>query len=475
MLDYVGCIVRPAGHPFSVAVQNVFVPSNQNRVSLLVASQYVANDLRVIRFIGPNAAFRADPGDLLFANKTISMALGSQLALSLAEAWGQDYLGRVKSKETKTLEGLPTPALVLDLDVLESNLRLMQGRADALGVRLRPHVKTHKCLEIGDLQRSAGASGITVSTPEEARAFAAHGVTDILWAFPMIPSRLREILDLSDRVRFGVTVDSLVAVETLSRTEAPLSVWIELDCGYGRSGVPHESPALIEIGRRISETSTLELAGCLTHAGHTYHAESPAHIVALAEEERRAMVEAGQRLREAGVDPGTLSVGSTPGMSLVQDLTGIDEVRPGNYALYDYTQVCLGSCGLERCAVTVLATVISSHPGRGRCVADCGAAVLSKDLGAETPAHFGRLFSDLTTADLDPAARVTSVSQEHGTISTEYSIGTKIRILPNHACLTVAQFDHFDVVRGQTVVDRWKIWRSRGAGNQEGARRDGPG
>jgi len=363
--------------------------------------------------------------------------------------------------DINALEDLPTPALVLDLDVLESNVRFMQRRADALGVRLRPHVKTHKCIEVGALQRSAGASGITVSTLEEARAFAAHGFTDMLWAFPMIPSRLTEILSLSEQTDFGVTVDSPGAVETLAATGAALSVWIEVDCGYGRSGVPYESPDLEEIARRIESASGLALTGCLTHAGHTYHAEATSTIRRLAEEERRAMVQVGERLREIGIDAGVLSVGSTPGMSLVEDLSGIDEVRPGNYAFYDYTQVCLGSCGLERCAVTVLSTVISSRAGRGRCIADCGALVLSKDLGVETPAHYGRLFADLAGSRLEPDARVVSVSQEHGTISAQYPTGQKIRVLPNHACLTVAQFDHFTVVRGNVVVDRWKIWRSR--------------
>ncbi len=374
----------------------------------------------------------------------------------------------MNARNRETLADLPTPALVLDLDVLESNLRFMQSRADALGVRLRPHIKTHKCLEIGKLQRAAGAQGITVSTLEEARVFADAGFRDILWAFPLNLSRLDEVLALSQRVELGVTVDSGPAVDALEASGAALSVWLEIDCGYGRSGVPHTDDLAVALARRIADSSSLELRGCLTHAGHTYHGRSASHITALAEEERQAMVGVGERLRAAGVDPGSLSLGSTPGMSRVESLAGIDEARPGNYALYDYGQLRLGSCDLSRCAVTVLASVVSAPAGRGSVIADCGALVLSKDLGPDDPPHYGRVFTDPEGSELSEG-RVTSVSQEHATVSGSYHVGQRIRVLPNHSCLTVAQFDHFCVVRKNTVVDRWKIWRSRGSGVTPGA------
>ncbi len=365
-------------------------------------------------------------------------------------------------KNHKALADLPTPALVLDLDVLDANLSFMQGRADSLGVRLRPHVKTHKCLEIGELQRAAGARGLTVSTLEEARAFADAGFTDILWAFPLNPSRLDEVIELSQQVELGVTVDSRAAVDVLEASGAPLSVWLEIDCGYGRSGIPHTDGLAIALARRIAGSASLELCGCLTHAGHTYHGDSAAHITALAEEERRAMVEVGDRIRATGVDPGSLSLGSTPGMSLVENLDGIDEARPGNYAFYDYTQSRLGTCDVSRCAVTVLSSIVSATAGRDSAIADCGALVLSKDLGPDDPPHYGRVFQDLDGGDLSTAL-ITSVSQEHARVFGSYAVGQKIRVLPNHSCLTVAHFDYYDVVRRATVIGRWKIWRSRGS------------
>ena len=355
---------------------------------------------------------------------------------------------------------LPTPALVLDLDVLENNLRAMQARADALGVRLRPHVKTHKCVEIAELQRAAGAVGITVSTLAEARVFAEAGFEDIVWAFPLNLSRIGEAAELSGAIDLGVTIDSCAAVEALEGAGVPFAVWLEIDCGYGRSGVPYDSDRVGRLAARIAGAERLTLRGCLTHAGHAYAAESPAAVAAVAEEERRAMVLVGRALRAAGVAPGILSVGSTPGMSRVETLAGVDEARPGNYALYDYSQTHLGSCAVRDCAVTVLATVVSAGHGSRGAIADCGALALSKDLGPDDPPHYGRLFRSPAGDDLGDD-RVTSVSQEHGRLSGPYTVGQKIRILPNHACLTVAHFDHFEIVRGRQVVGRWRIRRTR--------------
>ncbi len=361
----------------------------------------------------------------------------------------------------RTIDSLSTPALLLDIDALETNLAGMQARAEALGVRLRPHIKTHKCLEIAERQRRLGARGITVSTLEEAERFAAHGFEDQTWAFPVALSRLDQAAALAERIRLGITVDSAEAVDALERTGHPFRIWIEVDCGYGRTGVDPGAEATRFLAGRIQGSPSLTLAGLLTHSGHAYHAESPARVAAIAEEERRIMVELGERLRASGIDPGELSVGSTPAMSLAASLDGIDEARPGNYALYDYTQLRLGSCRLEDCALTVLATVVSvSHDG-ARCVTDAGALALSKDLGPDRPPHYGRVYREPDASDLDPEARVTSVSQEHGTLSRGRPIGSRVRILANHSCLTVACFDRFAVVHGTEVLESWKIWRTR--------------
>lgn len=361
------------------------------------------------------------------------------------------------------IHDLPTPALLLDLDVLEANLRRMARRAEELGVRLRPHVKTHKCVEVGRMQREAGAEGITVATLEEARVFADAGFRDMTWAFPVIPSRIPEAAELGEQVRLGVVAEHPGAVERLEEAGHAFPVWIEVDCGYGRSGVTPDSRRLLELGRAVAGSPRLELAGLLTHSGQAYHARTDAELAEAAEEERSAMVEAAERLRSAGIPVPVLSVGSTPGMAGARSLEGVDEARPGNYALYDYTQAVIGSCGVEDVAVTVLATVVSSRPEVGRSVVDAGALALSKDPGpADAPRDtMGEIFRDYGERELHEEARVVSLSQEHGIVGAPLPYGEKVRILPNHSCLTVACFDEFHVVRGDEVVDRWRIHRGR--------------
>lgn len=362
----------------------------------------------------------------------------------------------------RTIHDLPTPALLLDLDVLERNLRGMASRARALGVRLRPHVKTHKCVEIALGQRELGAAGITVSTLEEARVFAEAGFEDITWAYPLIAGRIDEAAALARRIRFGVVVDSAAAVERLAAADAPFSVWLKVDAGNGRAGVAPEAPEALEVPRAVVGAG-LSFAGLLSHSGQAYRARSPDHVRRIALAERDALAGLAARLREDGLPVPEVSVGSTPSMTRVPDLTGVTEARPGNYALFDFTQVALGSCGPADCAATVLATVVSSRPSRGSSVVDAGALALSADPG---PAHlgrrsFGEIYADYGRGTLRQNARLASLSQEHGVVSRPLPWGSRVRILPNHSCLAVACFDAFFVVRGEDVLDRWTIHRDR--------------
>ncbi len=364
------------------------------------------------------------------------------------------------------IEDLATPALLLDIVTLDRNLHGMQRRTSDLGVRLRPHIKTHKCVEIARRQRDLGAHGITVSTLAEARVFANAGFLDLLWAFPLIISRTEEALDLASKVDLGLTIDSTTSLNALLQTGPQLrigqtlGVWIEIDCGYGRCGVHWEDDGVVTLAQHIESSRHLTLKGCLTHAGHTYAARSRDEVAQVAADERDRLVMVGSKLRDAGIDPGALSLGSTPGMARIDHLDGITEVRPGNYAVYDYTQVSLGTCGVEDCAVSVLASVVSSGGGT-RATADCGALALSKDTGPDSPPHYGLTFAGLEGYELGGDS-VTSVSQEHGRVSGNHRVGDKLRILPNHSCLTIAQFDHMYVIADGCVVDRWAIHRTRG-------------
>ncbi len=358
---------------------------------------------------------------------------------------------------------LPTPALLLDLERLEANLARMAAKARSLGVALRPHVKTHKCGEIAQRQRELGARGITVSTLYEAQVFADHGFDDITWAFPVPLSRLGEARALAERARLGLVVDTAEAVAALERSRHPFRVWLKVDCGYHRAGVDPCATTSIELARAIHDAPTLDFAGILTHSGHAYHARSRPEMASIAEEERRVMDQFAARIREAGIAVPEVSVGSTPAMSAVERLDGVSEVRPGNYVFYDYTQTVLGVCTVTDCAVTVLASVVSAQPGGRHSVIDAGALALSKDTGPEFGPHrtMGEMFEDDDPGKLRRDARVVSLSQEHGLVNRRLPVGLRIRILPNHSCLTTACFDEYHVVRGDQVVDRWKIWRGR--------------
>jgi D-serine deaminase-like pyridoxal phosphate-dependent protein len=355
------------------------------------------------------------------------------------------------------IEQLPTPALLVDIDRLQANIDGMARRAADLGVSLRPHVKTHKCVEIAGMQRAAGCSGITVSTLFEAEVFATAGFDDILWAFPVIPSRVRQARELAERVRLGVVVDSAAAVDALAQERFPFEVWVKVDCGYHRCGVdPSGDDALHLV--RAAEQGGMRFAGLLSHSGDAYARPGLEARAAAAEGERAAIVALASRIRDAGVDVAHVSVGSTPAMTAVRSLAGVTEARPGNYVYFDRTQVALGSCGPEDCALTVVATVISS--GREHSVIDAGALALSQDAGPE-PGVMGELIAVGGEPAPATARVVRSLSQEHGQLDAALPVGTRVRILPNHSCLTAACFTRCWAVRGDEVEGHWRVWNGR--------------
>lgn len=318
---------------------------------------------------------------------------------------------------------LPTPALLLDLDVLERNLARMAGRAAALGVALRPHAKTHKCLEVGRRQLAHGATGITVATLAEAQAFADGGFTDVTWAFPLVLGRLAEVVALARRITFRVTLDSERALEALGAAARAAGVvvhaWLEVDAGHHRSGVDPTAAGSVVLARRLASERGVVFDGILTHAGQSYLARTRAERAAVAEAERATMAGFAARLAGEGVPVPGVSTGSTPAMSAVERLDGVTEVRPGNYAFYDWMQAAVGVCGVPDCAVTVLASVVSHQPLADHVVVDAGALALSKDAGPHDPAlarGLGPVLAGLAGAGLDPRLEVRSASQEHGLV-----------------------------------------------------------
>lgn len=369
------------------------------------------------------------------------------------------------ASQPEILDHLPTPSLVVDLDVLERNIDRMARRMRQLGVALRPHFKTHKCIEVAAIQQRHGARGSTVSTLREARCLMEQGHRDLTWAFPLILNRIPELPPLLETCTLRLVVDSPIAIAALeaelSANSGEAHVWLKVDCGYHRAGVDPGGRRVIELARRLQDSRSLTFDGILSHSGHAYQQRTRRELLEVAEDERRLMVELASRLATSGIECPGISIGSTPAMSVVENLAGITEARPGNYAFYDYTQVQLGACEVSDCALSVLASVVSSQPGASHSVIDAGALSLSKDPGPDwaRPRTFGEIFSDYAASRLAADFRVVSLSQEHGIVDAALPVGRRLRILPNHACLTVPNFDGYVLARGEQVVGEAPISR----------------
>jgi len=369
------------------------------------------------------------------------------------------------------IEDLDTPALVLERDRLDANLARMSARAKALGVDLRPHLKTAKSAEIARRATAPHSGAITVSTLREAEYFVAQGFTDLLYGVGAVPDKLSRVAALqSGAARVAMVTDQVAVARALGEAAAALggdfAVLVEIDCGDGRAGVAPESDDLLEIGRVLDAAANVALRGVMTHAGQSYACRNAAEVEAVAEQERAAVVRAAERLRSAGLPCPVVSVGSTPTAAHARSLEGVTEMRPGVYMFNDVFQAEIESCGFDDIALSVLTTVTGHHRERGEIVIDAGGLALSKDRStAEGPRDVGYgLVCDLRGAAVLPELHVVRVSQEHGIVAAPggglpfeaLPPGTRLRIVPNHACMTAAAYDRYEVVAGGgEVIARW--------------------
>jgi D-serine deaminase-like pyridoxal phosphate-dependent protein len=379
----------------------------------------------------------------------------------------------------QTIDDLPTPALILDRAILNRNLKRMSDRLRDAGVMLRPHLKTAKSIEIGRRAVEGHDGRITVSTLAEARYFAEGGFTDILYGVGVVPSKLPAIAELRRQgINLRMVTDNLAVTQAVAAAATgrfwpqsgqsaggeTFSVLIEIDSGGGRAGLPYpELPGLLDIARVLHKAPGVELAGVMTHAGHSYHHNTPDGIAAVAEQERQAIVGAAEKLRANGIPCPIVSAGSTPTAMHSRDFTGITEMRPGVYVFNDLDQAFIGSCSAGDLALSVLASVIGHYPHRNQVLVDAGALALSKDISAqEFKPQVG--YGTIVDAPAQDMA-VIACSQEHGFVGANEPIpfgnlpvGSRVRILPNHACITAAAYDRYYVVDseldgGKSVVD----------------------
>jgi len=349
-----------------------------------------------------------------------------------------------------------------------ANIARMQTSADNLGVALRPHLKTLKAAKAAEALMAAGASGITVSTLKEATYFLDHGFKDITYAVGLVPAKLPEVAELMARgadlkiMTDSVDVAGVIAAQA-DQSGVAYRLLIEIDCGDNRGGLQAESDELLQIAELIVPSKAC-LEGVLTHAGHAYGVNKPSAITAIAQQERDTIVRAATRLRTAGHSVNTVSLGSTPTGLYAKDLSGVTELRAGVYTVFDMDQQSRGVCGTDEIALSVLTSVIGHNKAAGKMLLDAGGLALSKDRGADKfrpEVGYGQLCK--LDGSIVPELYVTSVSQEHGHVAVRdeddfalFPVGSQLRVLPVHACMTAAAYDTFNVLEASVVSGQWQ-------------------
>ena len=362
------------------------------------------------------------------------------------------------------LDEVVTPALIVDRARLLTNIQEMAARAASLGVALRPHAKTHKSPAIAGLQREHGAAGLTVATITEAECFAAEGIDDLVLTAPPVGDwRLERLVTLARRARIRVVVDGADALASLDeacrRGGVEIGYLWEVDCGVGRFGTPPGAASARDIAKAIDFATHASFDGLLTFGGHAYAATNRDGIVAAARDERNAISETVRALADRGIETRIRSIGSTPTSHVMEPCDAITEIRPGNYVFHDATQVALRVVPLERCALSVLATV-TSRPAPDRLILDSGSKALAAERLTTLTPGFG-------TVDGHPELNVARLYEEqaivHADEPSDIPVGARVRVVPNHACAAANLHSQMLVVEEGVVVDVWPVtsreWR----------------
>jgi D-serine deaminase-like pyridoxal phosphate-dependent protein len=370
----------------------------------------------------------------------------------------------------KTIPELSTPAALIDTQRMQRNIERMQQRMDRLGVSFRPHVKTTKCLPIALAQLSAGARGITVSTLKEAEQFFDTGISDILYAVGIAPSKLPQVRSLRRRgCDLKIITDNLDAAREVGRFgqdhDEVFEIWIEIDTDGHRSGIQPEDQLLLEVARALQE-SGMHIGGVMTHAGSSYEHDNHAALRTIAEMERAGAVRAAERLRAAGLPCPIISIGSTPTALTADHLEGVTEVRAGVYVFFDLVMHNVGVCTKDDIALSILTTVIGHQEQKGWAIIDAGWMAMSRDRGTQKQkVDYG--FGQVCTEDgrVLEGYVLSGANQEHGILSRNgeaehhiaehFPLGTRLRILPNHACATGAQHPQYEAILADGSIETW--------------------
>lgn len=358
---------------------------------------------------------------------------------------------------------LNTPCLILDKTILNRNLNRMRSHMAQNGVQLRPHIKTCKSARIADLATGGTKSGLTVSTLKEAEYFFQYGYQDIQYAVGFSPDKLSRAAALIQKgARLQVITDSLEMAQIFAATPLSLKVLIEIDSGGGRGGLRPGDEKIQQIAACLGD----KFYGLLTHAGHSYGGESIEQIADIAEQERLAVVEIARQLKQAGHQQIFVSLGSTPTAIHARNFEGVNEVRAGVYMVNDLFQFGRQTCQREDLALTVLTTVIGhkvkDHP---YLLVDAGALALSQDRSVSSLWPDQGYAAVCQAHDMSPIPgfAVTQLYQEHGMVRVpdadilaQYPVGTRLRILPAHACMTAAAYPGYHILEDGHITDYWE-------------------
>ncbi len=386
-------------------------------------------------------------------------------------------VNRAVTGKAETIYALVTPALLLDRGRLERNVQKLDERAKALGVVLRPHMKTAKSIDVAHCAFPGEPGPITVSTIAEAEYFADHGFRDITYAVGLSPASAGRAMELCRRTGADVKLllDSVEQADALAdvheATGVQPTVFIELDCDDHRGGLKPDDPKLLEVADRVVSAGA-RLVGVLAHAGESYGLNTPEALVIAAENERAATVRATEILRAQGHACPIVSIGSTPTAHFAQNLDGITELRAGVYMFFDLVQHGIGVCAREDIAVSVLATVIGSKPEKGWVLVDAGWMALSRDRGTANQQidqgygvvcdEKGRALDDVIVAQASQEHGILAIRPGSGKSMPDLPLGSRVRILPNHACAMAAQHEFYSVVNGDSPVIEARWQRMRG-------------
>jgi D-serine deaminase-like pyridoxal phosphate-dependent protein len=351
---------------------------------------------------------------------------------------------------------IDTPALVVDLDIMEKNLERVACYAREHQLRLRPHTKTHKSIGIAQRQMALGAAGLTVAKVSEAEVMVAATPQDLLIAYPIIGrTKLGRLTAVARQTRVTVAVDSAFAARQISdaarAAQVEIGILAEVDVGLGRVGVP---PAeLVRLAQTIEKLPHLHLEGITFYPGHIKDLDEAGRdaLAAL----NRLLGSLLEDLRAAGIEPRVVSGGSTPTLFHSHEIGGLNEIRPGTYVFNDINTVRSGACTLEECAASIHATVVSTaRPGH--MIIDGGSKTFSSDrLSTGAEVTFGHLVEA-------PGARFHKMNEEHGYVDmtraeTEFRPGDRVRVIPNHICVAVNLHEQVYGIRGDTVEDMWRV------------------